>query len=385
MKTLAWIAFVFVACSSMASGVIDTTRICSYNALKYSAANEDGRIPHFATVMNAIRPDILICQEVEDGTLGPRFIADVLTYAPFAATPFIDGPDTDIQLLYDQTRFSLLGQRRIKTALRDIAEFTLLVIPSNGMSADTLVIYGMHLKASDGFETERSKEIDSLLKHMVHKQYVVACGDMNFYAPTEPAYVKLVGASLLDPLGANWRRNSSSHAHFYTQCPRKDQQPSCGGGVDGGMDDRFDFIFLSEELSSKVVPGSYTSFGNDGQARLNSSILDPPNTIVSQQIAEALHCASDHLPVFVDLLIGDVQAGVDPLLAPSFTVSFSGTQIVVTGCMIGSALTVHDMNGRLVKTVSVTDPTMQIDASTLPNGFYIVSQLTATAGVSIVR
>jgi len=380
MRTL-----IFLLTLSVTAQAADTTRLCAYNLLKYSASNEDGRVPKFATVLNEIRPDILVCSEVDDATMGPRFIADVLTYAPFAASPFIDGPDTDIQILYDQTKFTLLGQTRIRTELRDIAEFTLLHKPTNGLTADTLVVYGMHLKASDGFQEQRGREVDSLLKHITNRTYMVACGDLNLYSPQEPAYTKLSAHPFIDPLGANWQRNNSTFARLYTQCTRKDQVAACGGGVSGGLDDRFDFIFLTPTLHDRFVDGSYTAYGNDGVARLNSSIIDPPNTLVSQAMAEALHCASDHLPVYVDFVLGDVQAGVDPSLVQAYAVHYDGSRIVVSGCTIGAALTVHDINGHLLKTVSVSEPTMFIDTASLPSGFYIVSQLFSSAGVSVVH
>ena len=45
------------------------------------------------------------------------------------------------------------------------------------------------------------------------------------------------------------------------------------------------------------TPGSYTQYGNDGN-HFNDSINKPPNAVVSQQVADALHYATDHLPVY---------------------------------------------------------------------------------------
>jgi hypothetical protein len=44
------------------------------------------------------------------------------------------------------------------------------------------------------------------------------------------------------------------------------------------------------------VPGTYYAYGNDGN-HFNDSINQPPNTAVSQAVANALHYATDHLPV----------------------------------------------------------------------------------------
>jgi hypothetical protein len=48
------------------------------------------------------------------------------------------------------------------------------------------------------------------------------------------------------------------------------------------------------------VTNSFVNYGNDGN-HYNDSINHPPNAVVSQQIANAIHYASDHLPIFLKL------------------------------------------------------------------------------------
>jgi hypothetical protein len=57
--------------------------------------------------------------------------------------------------------------------------------------------------------------------------------------------------------------------------------------------------------SISLIPGSYTTYGNDG-SHFNDSINQPPNYAVGQEIADALHYASDHLPVYAEFEF-DVQ------------------------------------------------------------------------------
>ena len=45
----------------------------------------------------------------------------------------------------------------------------------------------------------------------------------------------------------------------------------------------------------------YVNFGNDGKNRLNSSIDNPQNEMYGDEMAQALRCASDHLPVYIEL------------------------------------------------------------------------------------
>ncbi|MEE9450627.1 MAG: T9SS type A sorting domain-containing protein, partial [Ignavibacteriaceae bacterium] len=94
-------------------------------------------------------------------------------------------------------------------------------------------------------------------------------------------------------------------------------QSTCGllsgcpnGGSGGGMDDRFDMMLFSQSVSDTggitYVADSYIPFGNDGQ-HLNNSINDPPFNIITQQVANALYNASDHLPVYAEFDFGFVS------------------------------------------------------------------------------
>jgi hypothetical protein len=58
-------------------------------------------------------------------------------------------------------------------------------------------------------------------------------------------------------------------------------------------------LFVVHQLAG--VTGSYTAFGNDAQ-HFNDSINRMPNLAVDSATAQALHDASDHLPVYLDLV-----------------------------------------------------------------------------------
>lgn len=367
----------------------DTVRVMTYNVLKFSADNVDGRIPNFKSIIDSVRPDLMVCQEVDDASMGPLFVADVFTYAPFAATPFIDGPDTDCQLFYDQLKFEFLSQRRITTELRDIAEFTVVTKPSDGLPPDTVVLYGCHLKASDGSSeaAQRARETAAMMSTMTMHTYAIISGDMNVYGPNEPAYRNMTGTTatrtFVDPLGANWQRNSANFARYYTQCTRANLVSSCGGGVDGGLDDRFDFIFVSEQLGSRVVPQTYTHFGNDGVPRLNESINNPTNRLISQSMADALVCASDHLPVFVDVVLGDVQASVEDHGAVTPSLRVMESEVMISNCSLGQPITINDVNGRIIYRINATSEVMNITTSHLPRGIYFLTHSTLSSPLAI--
>ena len=144
-------------------------------------------------------------------------------------------------------------------------------------------------------------------------------GDFNIYASTEPAYSALVDQSTpgyfvdIFDLPGVW--NDAAYAPYHTQSTRTRQ---FGGGANGGLDDRFDMILMSQSIIDTggvhYVNNSYLPYGNDG-LHYNDSINKPPNLAVGQVIADALHYSSDHLPVIAGFTF---QSGV-PVELISFT------------------------------------------------------------------
>ena len=280
--------------------------IMSYNILNYPGNDSAIRNPYFRTVIANTQPDILVVQEMLSQTGVDGFLNNVLNVAAsgYAAGVFINGPDTDRAIFYKTDKFNFISNTPIQTELRDINEFRL----SSIATSDTIIIYSLHLKASQGStnEQQRAREVDSLRKvtnALPPNSNFIVLGDFNIYYSNEPAYQKILNQSLsgyvLDPINTpgNWHDNIS-FASIHTQSPRTRQ---FGGGANGGMDDRFDMILISQAVKDpggiSFIEGTYITYGNDGQ-HFNDSINRPPNNVVSQQIADALHYSSDHIPVF---------------------------------------------------------------------------------------
>jgi endonuclease/exonuclease/phosphatase family metal-dependent hydrolase len=381
MKILLVLAAVLVT-STARLAALDTVRICTYNVLRFSVDNEDGRTARFARIMDSIRPHILACQEVDDASIIPRFINDVFTWGSYGSASFTDGPDTDHMLFFDQSIFRLLGQRVYPTELRNIAEYTLERRAEPGEAPDTLVVYSVHLKASDESSDvqQRGREMSVLRTNLTTHRYTLVVGDYNIYGPTEPAYRALVapttGRRFIDPLGTAWARNDSRQSNIYSQASRTDGDGACGGGVGGGLDDRFDLILPSEELADRLLLTSYTVFGNDGQARLNASVAVPPNTRVSTSMAEDLRCASDHLPVYCDVVLGSPTASVrrtPETITLSIATGKGASSITIRGLIPGARYVVYDTAGRAVLRRAAEGPVETWDVSALPSGRYSVA------------
>ena len=280
--------------------------IMTYNVLNLVLTDTLERNPYFRTIFSNIQPDILVCQEMTSQTGVNGFLVRVLNRVSsgYAAGVFINGFDTDNALYYKTNVFTFLSNTVIDTELRDINEFRL----RHNLTGDTLIIYSVHLKSSDGSadSLQRAREVDSLRKvtnSLPLNSNFIVLGDFNLYGSGELAFQKLLNQTnsgyVIDPLNlvGTWHDNGT-FASYHTQSTRK--RDLGDGGATGGLDDRFDMILMSQSIMNSggitYIPGSYNEYGNDGN-HLNDSINRPPNTAVSQQVANALHYASDHLPV----------------------------------------------------------------------------------------
>ena len=301
----------FLLCCSLLVGQSDHTFL-TYNLLNYE--DEDDREDDFITVIEYVEPDIIIAQEVI-GTSGyNHFQADVLEIiAPgeWSGATFINqSASIDIALFYRHDVFSFISTSLINTAqsagTRDVVEW----IMEHNDSGVQFNVYGLHFKASSGnanaqWRLAEATALRDYLDDLPAGSHFIVAGDFNIYSnssASEPAFEMLTGEGddddgrLFDPVDriGHWH-NNSSFADVHTQSPRS--------GSYGGMDDRFDWIFASESVLNETyelnyVADSYWAVGNDGN-HFNQAINDGNNTSVNDAMADALHDASDHLPVMV--------------------------------------------------------------------------------------
>lgn len=290
-------------------------RVMTYNSLRMSSNDQD-RLDEFQLVLEASNPDILLMQEFENEG-GAKILLAALNAdsAEYSMAPYVEGDDTDNALFYRNSLVSFVSQDTIGTALREIAEYIVEV------GGHEIRLYGAHLKAGSGASNQNTRfdEAVILREHLDNLESgteFILMGDMNLTSSSEPAYQRLIQSrsdndgrvrDLVDSTMIGTWRNNPAFAAIHTQSPRV---TSFNGGAPGGMDDRFDFIFssfgLNDEEGIEYVEGSYFVFGNDG-LHYNTSILDGPNAAVSQEIAQALHDASDHLPVIADFIsLGEI-------------------------------------------------------------------------------
>lgn len=298
----AWLCLLVLSVTSIPAFAQDTLSVMTYNVLNFSE-NDSDRSPYFHTVIENTTPDILVIQEIMSQQAFQVFGSQVLG-SDYEAGDFIDGDDSDNGIFYKPDLLRFISNRAIATDLRDISEFS-LIYRSTG---DTIRIYSVHLKASSGGgnESQRLQEVQTLRSvtdQLPPGSLFMVCGDFNIYGSWEPAYEELTydngntDGHFIDPINISGTWNNAAYAAWHTQSTRTRQ---FGGGASGGLDDRFDMLLYSQGIADgqhmAYIPNSTVAFGNDGQ-HYNDSINRPPNATVSQTVADALHYASDHLPV----------------------------------------------------------------------------------------
>lgn len=318
---------VFILCSFSIFSQ-DTLTVMTYNLLNYPDQSPT-RYNDLKEIIAYTKPDIFICSEINDASAVSLLLNNAFNVSPvnyYAASAFMDGNDTDNLLFYNTNKVSLASQNQITTALRDISRYSLYTCEST----DTIWydVFSLHLKASSGITNAN----DRLAECVVLTNYIgtlptntniIVGGDFNFYsnsAAVEPAWNQLTvncPQPLKDPINmaGAWSANTF-YKSIHTQSTRTTADPGCCGGSTGGLDDRFDFLLINQNLKDGVegaqyIPSTYKAIGQDGN-HFNKSLLDAPtNSSVPANVNTALFNMSDHLPVLMKIKTCDITIGIE--------------------------------------------------------------------------
>lgn len=391
MKHILFAVCLSVSAVSGQTTLTDTITINTYNLLNFEDEPSNMRSPYFREVFLEFPADIVVVQELIEGGAAAMFRDSVMlpVNPDFAMAPFISSFDTDRCLYYDSTKFDLLETDKIDTELRDIQQYLL----EHKSSGRAFYVFTLHLKATSGDAAQRKREIDSLRKvtdAIPDSIPFVVAGDFNIYNEGEAGYNALLDMSnpgyfidpLQDSLSSTW--NNSGNAPFHTQSTRTS---SFGGGSTGGLDDRFDMILYSATIGSgermSYVDGSTVAIGNDG-AHYNDAIADPPYTIITEEMADALHQASDHLPLEAKFVFHWME-DEDTTVVDTTINAISGTQIPELNLYpnpVDDRLSIEaegmekviltDMSGVQLEEFNTNANKIELFVESLPAGIYFV-------------
>jgi endonuclease/exonuclease/phosphatase family metal-dependent hydrolase len=290
----------------------DTIKVATYNLLRYGS--NTNRNIDFKKVIDYINADIYITQELTNNSGVTNFLNNVLNKESdkYLSAKFYDDTDIDQALFYDKNKFEILSTSKIEGDPRNIIAYRLQHIQTEKI----FFVFNLHMKASQGSSNQQRRytQVQQLINYtqqMNEDHFYVVAGDFNIYSTNEPAYQKFFEITATgygkfnDLINVEGSYRNEDYAIYHTQSPRTSQ---FGGGASGGMDDRFDYILFSDSLMQSnrtfVLKETYKAIGNDGN-HYDKAINIAPNTAVTQEIANALHDASDHLPVVVDIVFSN--------------------------------------------------------------------------------
>lgn len=282
------------------------------------ANNPDNEVEDsiFSTILSDLqRPDVFGLAETDTGSIVR--LTDILnsvnstdTYSNISGSS-LGGDKTG--LVWDSSSVTLLDSFSITSELtRPTIVGTFRPIGTIGESDFSVV--SVHLKSgsSSAVRTTRAAESISLNSSTAHLQNVIFGGDFNIQGSSETVYDTFTqnGFDLAQAPGEY--RDNEDFKYLHTQNPA------------GGIDDRFDIIFASDDLNDGIgldyVDGSYGVLGNNGTHDLNGSITT--GTGASEDVLLALTLASDHLPIYSTFEF-------NPVPEPS-----SSLLILLSGCIL---------------------------------------------------
>lgn len=371
-----------------------------YNLLEFPEANPQNREVILRDILNEYTPDIFMVCELQSGFGGDLILDASLnaTESLYERVTFVPnqsgGANLQQLLFYRKDKFILEDEEVIQTNIRDINHYTLKLSTVDIQTNPVLIeIFVTHLKSSQGGTNEQLRldmvqEFTNRLETLDPNAFVLFAGDFNIYSSTEPAYIELLDPTnaivMVDPIdtpGA-WSTNINFQ-DIHTQSTRVSSGPF-GAGAGGGLDDRFDFILVSENMLSNptlsYIPNTYKAFGNNGNC-FDLSINDSAcSGFYSEILRENLYNMSDHLPIVMDL-----ETNEEIVILNIPTAVLNESNLILKNTVVSENLNIFNPNGApiqfwIVNTLgqivkefhSQGGGNIEWDVSYLPTGLYFL-------------
>ncbi len=351
-------------------------------------------------IINTYEPDIFMVCELQSQEGADEILEVSLndTQVVYTAPPFeanqSGGANLQQLVFYRNDKFELLETDIIHTTVRDINRYVLQLNTVNGdVDPVVLDLYVSHLKSSQGGQNETLRlemvtAFTDTLGDLDPNSFILFAGDLNLYTSTEPAYIELLDPTnpivFVDPIdtpGA-WN-NNENFTDIHTQSTRTSSGPF-GTGAGGGLDDRFDFILMSENMLSdpklRYVTETYEAYGNNGNC-FNMSINDETCTgEFGPSLRSNLYNMSDHLPVVMELetseeivILNGTEFEAELPLEITNTWVRSNLRLKIRSNEVRD-LQIYDMLGKKLMQIPIESLGEQsLDVSHFPSGVYFLT------------
>jgi len=382
----------------------ETLNAMFYNLFKFPNALPQNRELILQTILDDYKPDLfMVCELVtENGAdliLNTSLQNQVDTFARANFVADVSKPDDPIQTMvyYNTRKLTLLSQQKLVTVYRDINQysFKVNVDPANPIYLEVFVA---HLKSSTGAANQQTRlqmveAVTNKLQQLTQPNtFVLFAGDFNFYTATEPGYQKIIDPQnaivLKDPvnMSGSWQDNPA-FANIHTQSTRVSSVGFGGGtnsGAGGGVDDRFDFIMMSENFINNTrfsyINGTYKAYGNNGDC-LNKDVNDTASVgVYSQTLRNQLYNMSDHMPVVMQFQVNEnlstKEVSMKPLMWFESSNKTDGELHVGVNLDLlkstQTTLSIYNTLGKLVTSIPVRSKSIVISIEDFASGLYFI-------------
>ncbi len=386
----------------------ETINTMFYNVFRFPSSPPANREILLREILDEYQPDLfMICElETESG-------ADLILNTSLANQPDVferaifysnTSSSTDFlqNMVFYNTRKLILEMQQIHpTAYRDINQYTFRLNTDESETEPIYIeVFVAHLKSSTGTINQQARlamvEVftDALENIITPDAHVLFAGDFNFYTASEPGYQKIVSTDnavlMVDPIASSgsWH-DGNNFKHTHTQSTRLSNSgfgSGAGAGASGGMDDRFDFIMMSENFNTSTdlyyVNGTYQAYGNNGNC-LNKSINNEDcSGDFSLELRDNLYWMSDHTPVVMQFettqtFLSNPVFEKPPLIwfnSPNHTEHY--IELGLNSQEINSEaknLYIYNLLGQKMQTVPIdNNQNIRIDISSFSNGLYLI-------------
>ena len=388
-----------------------------YNVLNYSDSEVSrNKTPFLSTILDEVEPDLfMVCEMIDEIGSNYLFENEIIPYNEnFQKAPFEENQSGNYslqQMVYYNSKKLILEETRVITAdTRDINQYTFKINTENALSNPIrMEVFVTHLKASTG-SSNRQRRLNSIqsfvsyTNNIADDSYVLFAGDLNFYTSNEEGYQHLIDDRnpivMIDPIdrptpnfpddGVDYYENYNS-TYFWNNSSFRDihsqsTRTSNNGLIDdsgstGGLDDRFDFIMMSENFNMSTdlyyINDSYQVIGNNGNCY--NSFINNPNCSggYSQTLRDALIEFSDHLPVVMEMETPENTLSTNQISE----INFIGSNIIEDYLKIISPndmnnLKIYSITGQLIDvklTKNTGIDTIIIDVKHISKGIYYLS------------
>ena len=381
-------------------------KIMSYNLLIYPQGEMVNRIDTLSKILDYYEPDLLLLQELKNEQ-GLQLITKELNdlfgnYSSGTYIPQISNPSNSWRLqqnvIYNENIFELVSEQTIETPYRDVNYFQLQFLEEADIPSSQLFhIYVTHLKSSQGGTNEqlRLSMVEVMNNHislLPPNSNIIVAGDFNVYYSGEPAYELLLRSNgtntLHDPIDmSGWASTDFPNKEIFTQSTRLS---SLNDGSGGGLDDRFDFVLLSDQLMSPIgrfqyQDSSYRALGNNGTCYNQDLIACSSVDNVPFDILRSLYHMSDHLPVVLSLDVLEVVSTIDFSLTSIDKIKIAPNpaqaQIKIDGKGINFIdLRIFNLQGKLILEQPLMEHKTTVGINHLIPGLYIAHLTNKSTG-----